>query len=267
MQQVIGEIDGRYERLELPDPEAHLLDSVRWGSFEHALTPAFWVSQAWMAGVNVSRDFCLGTSLTEEVTICLLGGHGAPAEVGVVAAQRILGEIRNTASGLLSQDELEKLLLAPMVVRGRPVCYRFAAQRAKYLAASLRELACIDETVLGDIELREALRRLPGIGPKTASWIVRNRRGSDNVAILDVHIVRACEIMTVFPRHSDPARKYFELEQRFLDFCLASGARASVMDAVMWATMRKISKSLLRRLDHSVFPDELDLPLFQEKIA
>ena len=135
--------------------------------------------------------------------------------------------------------------LEPLMINGRRVHYRFARQRAKYLSASLRALKAIDEDKLDDVDFRDALCRLPGIGPKTASWIVRNRRGSDEVAILDVHIVRACEIMSVFPERSDPSRNYRELEARFLEFCLSARARASVMDSTMWGTMRKLSKRLL----------------------
>jgi len=68
------------------------------------------------------------------------------------------------------------------------------------------------------------------------------------VAIIDVHITRACRIMTVFPMRLDPARHYFELERRFLSFCSASGTPASAMDAVMWGTMRTISKKFMQQL-------------------
>jgi thermostable 8-oxoguanine DNA glycosylase len=267
MQRVIGEIAGKYEFLDLPDPEAIVLDGVKWGAFEQPLTPAFWVSQAWMDSVNRADDFRLGKSLLEEVIICLLGGHGMPAEVGLAASRRLLERLQSEAGAVLSERQIEELLREPLAVNGRRVRYRFAMQRSKYLSASMRKLPSINEHELSDIEFRDALRQLPGIGPKTASWIVRNRRGSDDVAILDVHIVRACQIMSVFEDNANPARKYTELERRFLEFCSALGVRASVLDAVMWATMRKISKPLLRMLDGSLSHGESTLPLFQERIA
>jgi thermostable 8-oxoguanine DNA glycosylase len=140
------------------------------------------------------------------------------------------------------------MLLEPLTVHGRSVRYRFARQRAKYLAGALIGLDEIDEAKLGDVAFRDALCELPGIGPKTASWIVRNRRASDAVAILDVHIVRACEYMEIFPHGSDPSRNYFDLERRFLDFCIAGNVRASVVDSVMWQTMRSIGRKLLSAL-------------------
>lgn len=266
MQRVIGEFSGKYEFLDLPDPNVALIEGVRWGAFEHPLTPAFWVSQAWLSCDPEERDFRLGYSLVEEVTICLLGGYGIPAEIGLAAAARVLEGMASFGYPL-SQSVLEGLLREPLTINGRPVRYRFAKQRAAYLARALIELSMIDETALSDVELREALRRLPGIGPKTASWIVRNRRGSDEVAILDVHIVRACVMMNVFERNSEPSGNYFVLERKFLDFCTAARVRASVMDAIMWTTMRKISKRLLHQLDYSLLSRELDPPLFQESFC
>lgn len=248
MQQVIAGADGHYRFLDLPDPGAEIMPGIQWGAFEHILSPAFWVSQSWMQDDGGEIDFTLTQSLREEVVTCLLGGHGAPAEVGLAASARVLDALASQSSGHLSQDRLEALLLEPLIVKGRPVRYRFARQRAKYLAGALVGLDDLDEASLTDVEFRDALCALPGIGPKTASWIVRNRRASDAVAILDVHIIRACEHMTVFPAGSDPARHYLDLESRFLDFCTAGGVRASVVDAVMWHTMRSMCRKLLASL-------------------
>lgn len=247
VQRIIGGSDGDYRFLELPAAEEWLMPGVRWGRFEHALTPAFWVSQAWLADAP-ERDFRLCPNLVEEVVTCLLGGHGAPAEVGLAASARVIGELRETGAETLAAERIHELLTKPLAIGERSVRYRFAAQRSRYLAGALDGLREIDEQALDDVPLRDALCTLPGIGPKTASWIVRNRRASDSVAILDVHIVRACEHMAVFPKGADPARRYFDLESRFLEFCREGGARASVVDAVMWTTMRRLSRTMLKLL-------------------
>jgi thermostable 8-oxoguanine DNA glycosylase len=248
LQRVIGEFNGRYQFLELPDPWQPLMDALRWGAFDHPLTPAFWVSQAWMAGQRDAERFRLGKSLVEEVIYCLLGGYGIPAEVGVAAAERVCDALAEAPDLVLGQKPLEQMLSRPLTLRGRAVRYRFAAQRAKYLSGALEMLPKIDDAALGDVELRNALLALPGVGPKTASWIVRNRRGSDEVAILDVHIVRACRIMNIFPSSAEPAKHYGQMERRFLSFCTATGSPASSMDAVMWKTMRAISPKLMQQL-------------------
>jgi thermostable 8-oxoguanine DNA glycosylase len=266
MQQVIAEFDGQYKFLELPEPDDTIMPGVNWGRFEQALTPAFWVSQSWMADRPTS--FQLGKTLVEEVAVCLLGGHGAPAEVGLAAFDRVRDELVSSRSDGVLESRMLALLTEPLRVNGRSVRYRFARQRARYLSGSLVGLCAIHEDQLDDVAFRDALCRLPGIGLKTASWIVRNRRGSDTVAILDVHIVRACEAMGVFPNGSDPAHSYRKLENLFLEFCRRTSARASVLDGVMWSTMRRLSKRLLNVLiDEVRRTSDPCRPLFGEEDA
>jgi thermostable 8-oxoguanine DNA glycosylase len=249
MQQVISRANNELRFLDLPDPEFELMPAVAWGRHEEALTPAFWVATAWQWDFPAQPQFQLGRTLAEEVAVCILGGYGLPAEVGLAAFDRVAARLRaDSQIALPDEAELLEMLSVPLNIRGRRIRYRFAKQRSRYLARALERVNLIDEDTLNDIGLRTALCDLPGIGPKTASWIVRNRRASDEVAILDVHIVRACQIMGVFPERSDPARSYARLESLFLEFCRGVGVRASVMDAVMWATMRNLSKKLLRFL-------------------
>lgn len=248
MQQALASINGCIESLDLPDPDAVIWPGLCWGRYDRPLSPAFWVCQAWMAKPEHEAAYRLGRSFMEEVVYCLLGGHGASAEIGLAASTRVCTALADRTCAMLPEEELEKLLRKPLVVGGRSVHYRFAAQRARYLAETLSRLSELDEEQMDDIALRDGLRKLPGIGPKTASWIVRNRRASDRVAILDIHIVRACALIGVFPQGADPARQYLDLEHRFLAFCDATQSRASAMDAVMWATMRNLSRRLLQQL-------------------
>ncbi|MCG7509195.1 endonuclease III domain-containing protein [Mesorhizobium retamae] len=247
MQQVIALKDGQPVFLSLPAPGEEVLPSVIWGDFAYLLTPAFWAAQSWMAAVDRPAQFGLGDTLAEEVVACLLGGYGAPAEVGLAAYDRVRAHLRSFGPAL-SLDTAEELLTRPLQVRGRSIRYRFAKQRARYLHACLVGLLNIQEDQLGDRELRDSLCTLPGVGPKTASWVVRNRRDSDQVAILDVHIVRACCEIGVFPARANPAVDYHGLEERYLSFSHAIGVRASVLDAVMWKIMRSISLKSLKQL-------------------
>ncbi|WP_425106627.1 endonuclease III domain-containing protein [Ancylobacter sp.] len=242
MQHVISLYNGTPVRRLLPDPAEAVLPGVAWGRFDEALTPAFWAAQAWMQELAGGEAFGLGNTLAEEVAACLLGGHGAPAEVGLAAYGRVRQAMRGTAG--VNGGAIESMLTTPLKVGDRLVRYRFAKQRSRQLGECLARIADFDEAALDDISLRDALTLLPGIGPKTASWIVRNRRASDEVAILDVHIVRACIHMGIFGAGATPARDYAKLESRFIAFCRAAGTRASLLDALMWRTMRSIGPSL-----------------------
>ena len=61
------------------------------------------------------------------------------------------------------------------------------------------------------------------------------------MAVLDVHICRACEACGIFPRGTDPSRNYLQLEERFLELARALRIRAGVLDNLMWKTMRQLA--------------------------
>lgn len=243
MQQVLDLHDHGLRTLTLPPARVELLPGVRWGRFDEFFTPAFWAARAWQFEPDRSFEPArLGTSLREELAACLLGGFGIPAEVGLAAYDRI------ARSGVLEADvsavEIEQLLTEPLFVRGRRVRYRFYRQKARHLAESLAMLRGWRAEPSEDRALRDSLAELPGVGLKTASWITRNWRASDDVAILDIHICRACAAMRVFDESLSPARNYADLEERFLSFARAVGVRASVLDNLMWQTMRGIGHLL-----------------------
>jgi thermostable 8-oxoguanine DNA glycosylase len=227
----------------LPGADVQVLPHVVWGRFDEFFTPAFWAARAWQAEPDkYFEPKRLGNTLQEELAACLLGGYGIPAEVGLAAYERV------RAQGLLaakpSADQIEAQLSTPLVIGARRVRYRFSRQKAQQLAKCLELLDVPRFDALLDRDFRDALSTLPGIGPKTASWITRNWRGSDAVAILDVHICRACQVAGVFTTDASPARSYFRLETLFLEFARALQVRASVLDNVMWQTMRRMGHLL-----------------------
>lgn len=237
-QVVVARRHDQCEALPLPRPDAELLPGVPWGCFDVFLTPAFWAARAFIEEAEKRTvSFRIGATECEEVAGCLLGGYGMPAEVGLAALARLRDE--DALRPGTAASRLETLLSKPLNVAGREIRYRFPKQKARHLAQVLDALVGIDFTT-DDIRLRQRLLGLAGIGPKTASWIVRNLRNSDKVAILDVHICRACEIAGVFAIGSDPNRDYFKLERRFLAFANALSVRSSVLDDLIWQTMRRL---------------------------
>lgn len=223
-------------KLELPSPNASLLPGVRWGAVDAFPTPAYWQYQVIarrLAGNTVA--YKLGRTLAEEVAACLLGGHGIPAPVGIAAYER-LRNLGVFAGSPPSEEQVEDLLREPLSVGTRQVRYRFAAQKARYLAAALPRVQSPPTFEAGK-QLRDWLMQLRGIGPKTASWIARNWMDADDVAILDIHIMRVGQAMGLFPRALTVERHYLELEMLFLQFSQALDVRPSELDAVVWYEM------------------------------
>ena len=255
MQTMYADICGAWMSLELPDPDDEVMPGVRWGAFDEMMTPAYWRGQAWQhEALGTYASLRLGRTLAEETAACLLGGYGMPAELGLGAYARLRAD--GLLEGTPSQAVLEQRLSEPFFTQGRFRRYRFPRQKARYLAACLSALNGFDEPE-NDVDLRGALAALPGIGPKTASWIVRNYRASDCVAVLDIHIIRAGRHVGLFERDHTPERHYLELEVEFLAFAAALPTAAGMLDGLMWDYMRRMP--LGRSARETDQPDLFDL--------
>jgi N-glycosylase/DNA lyase len=225
-----------------PDPEAEVVPGVRWGRPEWVPSAAFWADMVSRACEQSDGFVNHDGSLQEEVGFCLLGGYGITAEVNHAVHDRLLEEGLFVPGRRPSEREIETLLLQPVLLHGRPIRYRFPHQRARRLSVALRMIEDDPPPTGEALAFRRHLMRIPGIGPKTASWIARNWLGSDEVAILDIHIIRAGILINLFDRSMRVPRDYEVLERRFLEFCSALGARPSLLDAVMWRAMRNIGR-------------------------
>ena len=223
----------------VPDASERVVDRLRWGNASHLFTPAFWAARARAHELFGTYGNCqTGKSLAEEYGHCILGGYGMPAEVGWAACERLCQA--GVFEEVPGQSEIEALLLQPLQIGDRRVRYRFPKRKAAQIAAGLPYVLSLSEDSLSDLELRAALLKLPGLGPKTSSWIVRNYRASDDVAIIDIHIARAGWAAGVFSKVQNPARDYFEMERLFLRFSRALQVRPSVLDHLIWNEMRQI---------------------------
>lgn len=232
-------------QFELPAANSELLPGVRWGLVEAFPTPAYWAYQVLARRVlRGPISHRLGETLAEEVGACLLGGHGLPARVGLAAFRHLKAAGVFTAAPAAS--EIEQLLRQPLAVDGRAVRYRFARQKAIYLSHALRRLARGDAPTASGRSLRDWLMQLDGIGFKTASWIARNWLDADDVAILDVHVLRAGALGGFLDASLKVPRDYLTLEGQFLHVSRALGVRASELDAVIWEEMMASPRSVAR---------------------
>ena len=97
--------------------------------------------------------------------------------------------------------------------------------------------------------LRDWLLDVPGIGHKTTSWIARNWLHADDVAILDIHIMRGPARGPVSEAPHSRGH-YLELEDLFLRFSAALDVRPSELDAVIWYEMASSPGSVRNVVEH-----------------
>jgi len=239
----------------MPCPEEQILPGMKWGDPWHLFTPAYWLAQAWMAELDTKPSSCYRArdGVVEELVFCLLGGYGITAEMATAAYERC-GGAGLVAARETRQEAWVSVLSAPLVVGGRHLRYRYPNQKSKYLASAMRIVRQEPLRLDSGLGLRDQLLGMPGVGYKTASWVARNVLDCDDVAILDIHIIRAGKLCGLFKDSDRVEKDYCGMEARFLLFCQAMSLRPAVLDCLIWDGMRDAGQLPIRALGRLRIP-------------
>ncbi|MEZ0606181.1 hypothetical protein ACAX43_29250 [Paraburkholderia sp. IW21] len=267
MTQIVTYWIGEQEvKRELPDAERFVAPGIAWGEHWLPFTPAYWLSQVWMncADDRSHSPYHAQGTLAEEVTFCLLSGYGITAELATAAFEAC----RNAAliSSLnVNADDWTEVLKVPMQLGDRTASYRYPNQKGKYLADAMQHIQEDRVATTGGRALRDSLMGIRGIGPKTAGFIARNFLDADDVAILDIHIVRAGLLCDLFRPEQKVESHYFEMEKQYIDFCRSMHVRPAVLDCIIWEQMRTLGRFALdavkRKLGQQLTdPDSAPVP-------
>lgn len=222
------------------------------GSFAEPIQPWWlpvWERHKARYSVATSVTGAGETALRRELMFCLLGGHGVTYELAS-SATTVLMTRRPfhpswTPEGLRCavQLELETPQFAPLRSDGRPRRYRYPARKAGLIAAAvgwvnerggLRAGLAARRT---DSERREWLCACPGVALKTASWLLRNCGWAQELAILDVHLLRALTEVGLVEDGRLP-RDYLRIERAYLDWATRLGASPAALDLFLWDMQR-----------------------------
>lgn len=191
-------------------------------------------------------------AIFREIAASILGGR-VPFEMALAATNRL------AAQGLLcfSGDEHAYRLRVHRALREplfhptwrRPRRYRFPAARSTALASTAaRFYSCGGsiKTWLGQFPDSHSARRALvttacGIGPKQASMILRNIGYSDELAILDSHLLHFMElegIAALTATRLASVTGYEAAELTFLDYARKFGCAPAALDLAIWISMR-----------------------------
>lgn len=235
---------GRTLSLTLPGSGREVLPGLVWGQAACPFTPAFWAAQVWLdRNIDSQIDLRWGPTLIEEIAGCLLGGHGITWEMNRAAFRRVFDS--GALTNRLTVGEATKLLAEPFWVDNRYVRYRFPYRKGAFLAAAINRLHDEQPPVGNPLEFRNWLTTFHGVGLKTASWITRNFLNFSRVAVVDVHVFRACVLMRLFSGKERIACHYHCLENRYLQLADGLGVNPQCLDVTIWKTMRQLPSSLL----------------------
>lgn len=90
MQRAYVMLESMAVSIDLPPSEQDVLPGVKWGKVEAFPSPAYWAYQVIARRIEArSINYRLGRTLQEEVAACLLGGHGIPARIGLLAFEHL----------------------------------------------------------------------------------------------------------------------------------------------------------------------------------
>jgi N-glycosylase/DNA lyase len=188
-------------------------------------------------------------TLRKELIFCLLGGHGVTYELAHSATKVVqslrpfaptwtLGPLRRAIHLELATPQFE-----PHRADGGLRRYRYPARKARLTAEAvawvhaeggLRRGLARRET---EDARREWLCGCPGVGMKTASWLLRNSGWAQNLAILDVHLLRALAEAQVIEEPLLP-RDYKTIERAYLSWANELGACPAALDLFLWDVQR-----------------------------
>ena len=188
-------------------------------------------------------------ALRQELVFCLLGGHGVSFELALSATDVVMGlcpfdpvwEPVELAGAL--REELASAQFDPRRKDGGFRRYRYPNRKAELLVKAREWVLAgggLEDTLQRrhcEFERRNWLCDCPGIGPKSASWLLRNTGHAENLAILDVHILRAMQEAGRLPPMSLP-RDYGLVEEQFVRWCEELEASVSALDLFLWEWQR-----------------------------
>lgn len=222
---------------------------------EHSSTPQVDWDVLWRAH---KEHYCLVVdemrtadehALHAELLFCILGGHGVPFELALSAARHLgafsIFSRRRSADELrhLLVDELSRPQFQPRKRDGELRRYRYPLRKADVLIGVrqwlLAHLPLYDQlaSIRNERGRRLFLCQCPGVGPKTASWLLRNAGLAESLAIVDVHVLRALAQADRLRGMWLP-RDYEQIETAFLEWCRELGAPPAAFDLFIWEVQR-----------------------------
>jgi len=190
--------------------------------------------------------------LYREVVACILGSQ-VSFEMALAATDAL------EAEGLLSYSgDREGYATCVAQVLLQPLCrpewernrrYRFPTARGNAIAntaATFYENGGSIKGFLGRYHdpftaRRQIVDKAKGIGPKQASMVLRNMGFSDELAILDTHLLRFMNmsgLRQTVPSSVSTLKNYEKTEKVFLEYSSETGWPTGILDQAIWIVMR-----------------------------
>ncbi len=199
-------------------------------------------------------------SILRELIICILGS-GVRYELAAAYAEEISSIIKFNTKHCHNnlEDKFLSILSSPSICKienKQYKKYRYPARGSRHISRSINNIRDKHNSIknllknrLDSKELRKEIIDLcPGIGPKQGSHFLKNIGYTEDVAVLDRHIVRyleASEKKTIHKESLSRLDHYELLEKRFQKATEKFSHSPSIVDQAMWFIMRGIGNEAI----------------------
>ena len=194
-------------------------------------------------------------NIEDELLFCLLGGYGIAEEHGR-SAWLTVRQLDPFSECWRDDDLFHKITATlklpqfePRRADGSLRRYRFPKRKAAIIVEArkwVRSRKPLEECLLywdDPKDRRRILLGCPGLGLKSASWLLRNLGMGDELAVLDVHLVRALQDAKRIGNDIRLPRDYYAVEKAFLDWCHELNAPSAEFDLFIWEWQRGTLRS------------------------
>lgn len=206
---------------------------------------------------NRKWDEMSENELWQELCLCILSSN-VPYELARSAFFQLKEKgylelewiVKTSNSQELIADELSKPAYLPKKLDGSYRRYRFPNARskdifqaAKVVSLDKRWLSKLLASSISEKEARDFLvANISGLGLKEASHFLRNVRYSNQIAIIDSHVlsflVKIGEVAQTDTKTITP-NNYLELESKLQEICRKHRLNLSIFDMAIWHYMRR----------------------------
>jgi len=146
-------------------------------------------------------------------------------------------------------EQIQTILSTALEIEEASIKYRFPNTKAKFIAYNLLYIQSCGglKKILseaGDVAKIRAffVKEIKGIGPKQSSHFLRNVGYSNELAVLDVHILRYMEIQGIISDTYNKAigtlKQYEKLEALLIEFLKYMKYPIGFIDQAIWIVMR-----------------------------
>jgi N-glycosylase/DNA lyase len=203
---------------------------------------------------------CSEDQLWHELVSCILGSR-VRYEMAKECTKRLQNKGLLAISHLVSNPRVFEMYITnelnspiyPPFVNGRGCRYPYPRSKSQYIIKTCLEIYKNNSTSIKQIlknsrdekVAREILVKFCiGIGPKQASLFLRNVGYSENLAILDSHILYYMELKGLLEkrRNISTLNDYYNKENILLSYADSLNKSLATLDVAIWVVMRVIQK-------------------------